>query len=210
MSYRSAFFLFALLVLPVLFFLFLRIFGENRFQEIPVFYAQGPPPELGCQEDQSLTFELTDQLGRTIDQAILKNKISVVNFFYLSCSNDCQKSMDQQARVYNHFLDHSLIQFLSISLGQNDTLESIAQYAANFRADPTQWVFLTGEDSSILDLARCGLVLDSGSDGFSLGENDFVVMDGRNRIRGYYDPLEDQEVDRLIAELQILALDYNR
>lgn len=194
----------------MLLFLFLRIFGENRYQEIPVFYAQGPPPESDCPEDPIADFELSDQLGRIIDRRIFNNKISIVNFFYLNCSDNCQKSMDQQARVFNHFLDHPLIQFLSISLGQSDTLESISQYAANFGSDPTQWVFLTGEISTILDLARCGLFMNSSSDKFMRGEDDLVVLDGKKRIRGYYDPILDQEVDRLIAEVQILALDYNR
>ncbi len=154
-------------------------------------------------------FHLTDRLGGAINSDVFDNKISVVNFFHPECLSGCQRAMDQQARVYNHFLDHPLIQFLSISLEPGDTL-TMHRYQMSFRPDPMQWIFVTGDLATVLDLAHCGLVIDTEADGFMHGEADLVVMDGKKRIRGYYDPNSDQEVDRLITEIQILALDYNR
>ena len=53
------------------------------------------------------------------------------------------------------------------------------------------------------------MVLDINPDEVSRDNLKFVVLDSQKRIRGYYDPADYEEIDRLIAEVQILALDYN-
>ena len=209
MSPRSILFLFALLVLPALAFLFLRIFGENRYQDIPVLVDQEVPSDWDCPQGRKLDFELFNQRGRPVQGSVLRNRVTVVNFFQGSCQGVESNTLDQQARVYNHFLDHQEVQLLSISLSPCDSLGSIGRYSREFKAHPSKWQFLYGEISEVKKLLGCGLVIYNGDLPIQK-DLDFVVLDTRRRVRGYYNPLDEEEIDRLIAEVQILALDYNQ
>ncbi len=63
-----------------------------------------------------------------------------------------------------------------------------------------QSLFLKGERDYLNELLACDLLLKS--------PWKVVLIDDQRRIRGYYDPADRDEVDRLIVELKILLKQY--
>ena len=71
-----------------------------------------------------------------------------------------------------------------------------------------KWLFLTGDKKEIYKLARKSYfaAIDEGNgdkDDFIHTEN-FVLIDTKKQIRGFYDGTSKEEVDRLIDDIEIL------
>jgi protein SCO1/2 len=85
-------------------------------------------------------------------------------------------------------------------------------YAETHNADPKQWHFLTGRKADLYTLARTSFFLLKPAEAQNLGDagsdfihtNNFVLVDQKSRIRGYYDGTDEKEVDALIADIQLL------
>jgi hypothetical protein len=63
-----------------------------------------------------------------------------------------------------------------------------------------QSLFLKGQADYLNELLSCALLLKS--------PWKVVLIDDQRRIRGYYDPEDRDEMDRLIVELKILLKQY--
>lgn len=94
-------------------------------------------------------FRLIDQKGRPVVLSTLRGKVVAVNFTYTSC-----QLPDYCLRLVNHFgalqrrfaaaLGRDLV-FLTITFDPaRDRPEVLDRYAAQWRADPETWRFLTG------------------------------------------------------------------
>ena len=73
------------------------------------------------------------------------------------------------------------------------------------------WYFLTGEKETIYSLCREGFMLGvetsapadvAAGDDPIIHSNRFVLIDRMNRIRGYYDPFDETEIDRLLGDVK--------
>ena len=103
------------------------------------------------------------------------------------------------------------VKIASISVDpEHDTPEVLAAYAEKHGAGDF-WHFLTGEVEAIESLARDGFLLAvdrSPPPGAGLGpivhSNRFALVDGENRIRGYYDSFDRAEMDRLLDDVRSL------
>ncbi len=72
-----------------------------------------------------------------------------------------------------------------------DTPERLKEYAARYEANPVRWMFLTGDSQTVQKTVTDGFKLSavkSKDDPATIFHaNKFVLVDGRGRIRGYYD-----------------------
>ncbi|MTI30544.1 SCO family protein [Xanthovirga aplysinae] len=206
------------LLIPVLIYLFLQGFGENKFV-IPVYYESGVESSFeGCNFETGRqhfipNFSFEDQNGKKVDQSSLEDYITVVDFFFTACPDICPIMSNQMSRVQNTFSDNQNIQLLSLTVDpEHDTQEVLKTYAEQFYANPGQWHFLTGAKKDIYQLARCGFVLPvvdgDGGDGDFIHSNKLVLVDKERRIRGYYDGTDQKDVDRLVVEINILLKEY--
>jgi protein SCO1/2 len=136
----------------------------------------------------------------------VKGRIVVADFFFTTCPTICPKMSVQMARVQEAFKDEDRLLLLSHSVTPElDSVPVLAEYAERHGADPARWRFLTGDRKQIYDLARKSYfaVLDEGDGGpddFVHTEN-FVLVDGKGRLRGFYDGTSPKDVDRLIADI---------
>jgi protein SCO1/2 len=92
----------------------------------------------------------------------------------------------------------------------HDTPEVLAAYARRAGAGP-DWLFLTGERDALFRLAIEGFKLgveelppdrQSPGDGPFLHSSHFVLVDGRGRVRGYYDSTGEEALRRLRRDLR--------
>jgi protein SCO1 len=205
--------LLVLLAVPVLIFVFLKSFGNNRY-DLPVYYEEGVISSL---ENCNFTsgphtipaFRFSSQNNELISEDILLNKITVVDFFFTSCPNICPVMSKQLSRVQEKFKDDERVNILSFTVDpEHDTRDVLQSYAQKFEANQGSWHFLTGEKENIYSLARCGFLLpvedgDGSPEDFIHSEK-FILVDGKKRIRGYYDGTDREDVDRLILEMNVL------
>jgi len=119
---------------------------------------------VACQPQQPLEdygrasdFTLTDQTGASFASSSLAGKVTVLDFIYTRCTNACPllSATFQQAqrKLVDDKLLGSRVTLVSLSVDpQHDTPPVLAEYAQQFKADPTGWKFLTGDWDQVYDV----------------------------------------------------------
>lgn len=154
-------------------------------------------------------FNLIDQFGGQFSLADVGERIIVADFFFTTCATICPKMSVQMERVQAAYKDEPRLLLLSHSVTPEiDSVPVLAAYALLHNADPARWRFLTGDRKEIYGLARKSYFAamdegDGGPDDFVHTEN-FVLVDPKRRIRGFYDGTDPTDVDRLIGDLKKL------
>ncbi|ALI97938.1 SCO family protein [Rufibacter tibetensis] len=222
MSPKKALVLGTLLLLPVLVFLFLKMFGVNRFSLRTYFPATVDSTQVAGEWKYDTTyhqvpdFKLTSHTGTAFSQKDLEGKIYVANFFFTSCKGPCTQMSTQLSRVQDAFRLQPDVRIISHTLKpQEDSPAVLSEYAESFKARPNKWIFLTGPENEIQRLAEKGYRLTSlesalpdGSPAL-LQSNRFVLVDKEKHVRGIYDGTDAADVDRLITEINVLLSEYN-
>ena len=160
------------------------------------------------------SFNLLDQLGRTIDETLLKDKIVVADFFFVSCGSICPIMTKNLEKVHQFYQKNENIIILSHTVWpEMDSVSILFEYAENHNANHDTWRFLTGDKRELYRLARNDylVVPDVNDPNYQHGgEADFihtenvVLVDQLQRIRGYYDGTSEEEIKRLINDISRL------
>lgn len=151
-------------------------------------------------------FSLTERNGKTVAREDLSGKVWVASFIFTHCAGQCPLLCEKLKRVQNKLRFKENFRLISITMDpERDTPEVLAEYASRFEADPYKWLFLTGEKKNIDFLVQNGFRLASEGPGGEGPESiihsfKLVLVDSHQRIRGYYDGLEDDAVKQLIKD----------
>lgn len=152
-------------------------------------------------------FTLINQLGDTITEKSLENKIYVVDFFFTTCPGLCPKMTTNMTLLQDRFLDDSKVMLLFHSVTpERDSVSVLAEYAENKGILSHKWYLLTGERQEIYNLGRKAyfveedLGLEMEEDDFLHTEN-FVLVDQNRHIRGIYNGLNTTAIAQLIAQI---------
>ena len=158
-------------------------------------------------------FSLTERSGKQIKLSDLQGKIWVADFFYTNCKDTCPLQSAEMAKLQTDMGDGSDLALVSISVDpENDVPKVLAKYADRFKADPSRWLFLTGEKKEVYRLAQEGFRLSAMSASDKGGEETdvflhssrFVLVDRKGEIRGYYDSSDAAALKRLRRDLKTL------
>ena len=164
-------------------------------------------------EHRVAEFELYSQLGDTISLKHVDGRIYVTDFFFTTCANICPKMTAQMKGLHDFYLEDEDVMFVSHTVyPETDSVEVLKAYADKYEVNSDKWILLTGAKEEIYSLARKSYfaVLTEGDGGerdFIHTEN-FVLMDKKQRIRGYYDGTLANEMERLKKDIEILRLEY--
>jgi len=169
----------------------LWLVGCGRQEPLPV-YSQVPD------------FSLTSESGAPVGRQMFEGSIWVADFIFTNCSGPCPRMSALMRHVQAAAPEVKLASFTVDP--ERDTPEVLAQYARRYHAQAGRWVFLTGEEARIHQLAREGFKLGS-VDGSLTHSTRFVLVDIRGRIRGYYGTGENDGVTRLVRDIRRLARD---
>ena len=183
---------------------------------LPVFNPSDINPKLVDESVQGVTklhrvgaCSLINQEGKTITEKDYQDKIYVTDFFFVTCPTICPKMTKQMERVYNEFKSNNDVLLLSHTvMPENDSVPVLNEYAKKHNIDANKWNLVTGDKKQIYDLARKTYFAaitegDGGVDDFIHTEN-FVLIDKEKRIRGFYDGTSENDVDRLINDINTL------
>lgn len=132
-------------------------------------------------------FTLTDQRRLPVSLSQFKGKVVAINFIYTSCTlpQFCYRLANHFGVVDKRFkarMGRDLVLLTVTFDPARDTPERLAEYAAQWKADPTSWRFLTG---SVADVRRvCSLFgVDSFADeGLINHSTRTVVIDRRGLV----------------------------
>lgn len=158
-------------------------------------------------------FSFTNQNGETITSKEVEGKVYVAEYFFTTCKSICPIMNDEMQRIQEAYKDNNEFRILSFTVDPDvDTVAQMKWYAETHNADPKQWHFLTGRKADLYTLARTSFFLLKPAEAQNLGDagsdfihtNNFVLVDQKSRIRGYYDGTDEKEVDALIADIQLL------
>ncbi|NCI45348.1 SCO family protein [Sediminibacterium soli] len=155
-------------------------------------------------------FTLTAHTGKPVTEKDLDGKITVADFFFTACPGICPRMTTNMKLLQDSFLHETHVQLLSHSVTPDrDSVSVLRAYAQKKGVNEKRWLLLTGDKKNIYDLGRkyyfveedMGLKKDSSE--FLHTEN-FILLDGRRRIRGIYNGLSLASMQNLIADIREL------
>lgn len=158
-------------------------------------------------------FAFRNQNGEEITQEFVKNKVFVAEYFFTTCGTICPIMNKQMKRVQAAYSDNEGVKILSFTVHPEvDTVEQMKRYAVGHDANDNQWQFLTGNKEALYGLARKSFFVLKPAEAENLGDagsdfihtNNFVLVDRKRRIRGYYDGTSTTSVDSLITDIERL------
>jgi protein SCO1/2 len=156
-------------------------------------------------------FELTSHEGRPFRSEDLKGRAWVANFIFTRCPTVCPKFSEKMAEVQHRSrnLGHAFQMVSFTADPEYDTPEKLAEYAKQYRAS-RRWSFVTGPPESVRKTVVDGLKVSMGKDPEAEGflgifhGTHFVLVDTKNRIRGYYDSNDQDAIDRMLYDAGLL------
>jgi len=159
-------------------------------------------------------FALTNQNGSIISQKNFEGKIYVADFFFTTCQSICPIMTGQMSQIYDQFKENSDVMLLSHTvMPEVDSVPVLAKYAQKHKADALKWMFVTGDKKQLYELARKSyfavLSEGTGDEHDFIHTENFILIDKEKRIRGFYDGTSEEDVDRLIEEIEILLAEYD-
>ena len=165
---------------------------------------------LHVQKNHSIAdFNLINQNGKKITNKDYEGKIYIADFFFTRCQNICIAMAYNMSELQEFYKNDTDIMFLSHSVTPLiDSVSVLKEYAMNKGVIEGKWNVTTGKKKHIYELARKSYfaVLDEGNG----DENDFIhteqfiLVDKKRRIRGYYDGTNDQEMEKLKEDIVFL------
>ncbi|RIY11092.1 SCO family protein [Hymenobacter rubripertinctus] len=173
------------------------------------FKAAAPTSPGDTLPDPIPAFRLTDQMGQPVTNQTFAGKVYVTDFFFATCPSICPKMQSELLRVYRAFEDNPNVLFLSHTIDPaHDSIPVLRDYAERLGIqDAARWHFATAPHDTIFALARAymtGAEVDRTVQGGFAHSGTFALVDSHRRVRGVYDGMVKEEVDRLIEELPLL------
>ena len=154
-------------------------------------------------------FSLINQNGDTITQNDFEGKIYVADFFFTRCQTICPIMTINMGELQEYFKDDDEIKFLSHSVTPIiDSVPVLRAYADKKGVIDGKWELTTGNKKHLYELARKSYfaVLDEGDGGNQdfIHTEQFILVDKKKQIRGFYDGTDAKEMQRIINDIEIL------
>ncbi|WP_100613542.1 SCO family protein [Confluentibacter citreus] len=188
----------------------------NVYRPLPVYQPEMVTPELVDSTIQSqrkyhkiADFSLINQNGKTITQDNYKDKIYVADFFFTTCQTICPIMTNNMADIQKEIINDSEVMLLSHTVTPEiDTVEQLKRYAKEKGVDDAKWNLVTGDKKQIYELARKSYlaVKDNGDGGAfdMIHTENFMLIDKKKQIRGFYDGTKSEDIERLLDDIKIL------
>ncbi len=188
----------------------------NVYQPLPIYQPTMVSTELVDSTIQHqkkyhkiADFSLTNQNGKTITQDDYKDKIYVADFFFTTCRTICPVMTGHMAEIQKEIMDDTDVMLLSHSVTPEiDTVAQLKRYALEKGVNDKKWNLVTGDKKEIYRLARKSYlaVKDHGDGGpFDMVHTEnFMLIDKKRQIRGFYDGTNAEDIDRLLSDIDIL------
>lgn len=152
------------------------------------------------------SFCFTNHHGQLVCADAMKGKIWICDFFFTHCPSICVKMERNLLKVNSAFKDGPQIVSISIDPAR-DSVSALLAYATKLGVANMHWDFLTGAKDSIYHVADhflANAAEDPNSPGGFIHDGNFIVIDAKGRIRGFYNGVDEASVDKMIADIKLL------
>lgn len=153
-------------------------------------------------------FSLINQNGKTITQADYKDKIYVADFFFTTCQTICPIMTDHMVQIQEELKNDNDILLLSHTVTPEiDSVPQLKKYAVEKGVNDSKWNLVTGDKKEIYDLARKSYLAAKDvpySDNDLVHTENFVLVDKKKRIRGFYDGTDPEAIETLLHDIEVL------
>lgn len=183
---------------------------------LPIFNPADVNPELVDSTVQHVgkyhtiaDFSFTNQNGKTITQKDYEGKIYVADFFFTTCQTICPIMTTNMTEVQKAFSKNPKVMILSHTVTPEiDSVPVLKQYALKQNVDDSKWNMVTGDKKDIYYIARKSyLAVKTGKpeEMYDMVHTEnFVLVDTKRRVRGFYDGTKKEDVQRLIEDINWL------
>lgn len=173
--------------------------GERGGTSLPTGYGTVPPDARFRQQD-----------GKEIALGELQGKAWVAGFIFTRCRGTCPMMTKSMSELQGDLKEVGDVRLVSFTVDpEYDTPERLQQYAAEYGADQSRWLFLQGSDSAVQTLARetfhVGLQEGGTEEEPIIHSSRFFLVDGKGEIRGIYDGRSDEGKKKLLSDLRSLT-----
>ena len=182
-----------LVVLPAVYFL-----GRPNF-----LYGRPPAPPASSLPilAQLPDFKLMSQDGSAFTEKKMKSSVWLADFIFTRCPNQCPMMSAKFSSLQNVLPPEVRLASFTVD-PEYDTVEKLNSYAANYKAEPDRWVFLTGEPAVVRQILAA-LHLGDGRDP-GMHSLRFVLLDKSLRVRAYYDSQDTRFLAQIKADIKKL------
>lgn len=161
-------------------------------------------------------FQLIERSGATFSRAELAGGVWVADFIFTRCQGSCPLLSARMATIQQQLrlATTQPVRLVSFSVDPEwDTPERLREYAARYRADPKQWLFLTGPYQTMTDLIKKGFHLgivkaedapETSPSEPIIHSDRLVLVDAVGHIRGYYQVVNQEGFNHLLQDLEVL------
>lgn len=188
-------------------------------KSLPIYNPSDVNPELVDSTVQYLSkyhtiadFSFVNQNGKTITQKDYEGKIYVADFFFTTCGSICPIMTTNMVDVQKAIVSNPKVLLLSHTVfPETDSVPVLKAYALKNGVIDAKWNLVTGDKKEIYRMARKSYLA------VKLGKPDqlydmvhtenFVLVDSKKRVRGFYDGTKKEEIQRLIDDINWLCED---
>ena len=177
-------------------------------------------------------FSFVNQEGKKFTQRDTDDKVYVVEYFFTTCQGICPKMNANMRRVFDRYKNEPGFLIVSHTcMPEVDSVPVLKAYelkmiggtlvkredgsykltdatAGTTEKNPN-WQFVTGPKKELYDMARQGYMIDDGKpDSLQRIEDEFIhtqffaLVDKYRRVRGIYDGLKEEEIQKLMTDIK--------
>ena len=156
-------------------------------------------------------FSFTNQNGKTVTQKEYEGKIYVADFFFTTCGSICPKMTTNLEEVQKAIANNPKVMLLSHTVTPEiDSVPVLKAYAVKHHVNDQKWNLVTGDKKDIYKMARqsyLAVKLGKPEELYDMVHTEnFVLVDTKRRVRGFYDGTNPEEIKRLIADINWLSI----
>jgi protein SCO1/2 len=167
---------------------------------------------LAVISDDVGSFSFVNQNGQVITDKDVEGKVYVAEYFFTTCKGICPKMNANMKRVFDKFRDEKEFLILSHTcMPETDSVPLLKAYETKMLngATNSNWNFVTGNKTELYKMARQGYKIDNNKPDSAQNISDqfihtqfFALVDKEKRVRGIYDGLKEDEIQKLFGDIQ--------
>ena len=189
---------------------------------LPIFNPSDVNPELVDSTVQYISkyhtiadFSFVNQNGKTITQKDYEGKVYVADFFFTTCGSICPKMTTNLVEVQKAIINNPKVMLLSHTVfPETDSVPVLKAYAIKNGVIDSKWNLVTGDKKEIYTMARksyLAVKLGRPEQLYDMVHTEnFVLVDQKKRVRGFYDGTKKEEIQHLIEDIKWLLEDEKK
>lgn len=149
----------------------------------------------------------TNQLGKSFSTENIENKVVIANFFFTRCPSICPPMRIELIKISETFKNEDDFMIVSHTIDpENDTVDVLKNYGDATEIPSNKWQFVLSSEEHTREQADLYMTnFKPNEDGTDFYHSSYVALvDRKQKIRGFYNILVLEEVERMIMDIKSL------